>query len=76
MKVVYAGFLLPFGHKASLVKVTERKLKPRAGGQPGAYLFQRMFIIVREPRRTFEMTSRAVRRDRRLDLRCRSDRSI
>jgi hypothetical protein len=27
VKVVYAGFLLPFGHRASLVKITERKIK-------------------------------------------------
>ena len=28
VKVVYAGFLLPFGHRASLVKITERKFAP------------------------------------------------
>ncbi len=52
VKVVYAGFLWPFGHKASLVKVTERKFAPTQPGNP-AYLFQRMFIIVREPTRTY-----------------------
>ena len=33
VKVVYAGFLFPFGHKASLVKVTERKFAPTPAGQ-------------------------------------------
>ncbi|MGH9245456.1 MAG: hypothetical protein ACRD29_14300 [Acidimicrobiales bacterium] len=56
VKVVYSGFLLPFGHKASLVKITERKL---ASGPAGlvAYLFQRMFIIVREPHKQFRTAS-------------------
>ncbi|TME08158.1 MAG: hypothetical protein E6I65_12850, partial [Chloroflexi bacterium] len=57
VKVVYAGFLLPFGHKASLVKVTERKIKPGPDGRPVAYLFQRMFIIVREPEKQFNSTT-------------------
>jgi hypothetical protein len=51
VKVVYAGHLFPFGHRASLVKVTERKFEPMPG-RPSvkvAYLRQRMFIIVREP---------------------------
>ncbi len=65
VKVVYAGFLLPFGHRASLVKITERKLKRGLGGT-AAYLFQRMFIIVREPQREFR-DSRSIA-DRRLDL--------
>jgi hypothetical protein len=51
VKVVYAGNLFPFGHRASLVKVTERKFEPHPT-QPSlkvAYLRQRMFIVVREP---------------------------
>jgi hypothetical protein len=53
VKVVYAGFLLPFGHRASLVKVTERKIA--AGSNPPiAYLYQRIFIIVREPEKQFD----------------------
>jgi hypothetical protein len=51
VKVVYAGFLLPFGHRASLVKVTERKVKSGI-----AYLFQRMFVVVREPLRSYGAT--------------------
>jgi len=48
VRVVYRGYLFPFGHRASLVKITERKFYPQ-GGRHVAYLFQRMFIIVREP---------------------------
>lgn len=49
VRVVYAGYLYPFGHEASLVKITERKFYYRED-PPGyvAYLFQRMFIIVRQ----------------------------
>jgi hypothetical protein len=49
VRVVYKGYLLPFGNQASLVKVTERKFWKREDGQQIAYLFQRMFIIVRKP---------------------------
>ncbi len=49
VKVVYAGFLFPFGHPASLVKVTERKIDAHPD-LPGryAYLRQRFFIVVRQ----------------------------
>ncbi|HYA49251.1 MAG TPA: hypothetical protein VEG35_06085, partial [Burkholderiales bacterium] len=49
VRVVYKGYLLPFGNQASLVKVTERKFWKREDGQQVAYLFQRMFIVVRKP---------------------------
>jgi hypothetical protein len=52
VRVVRAGFLFPLGHRASLIKVTERKFHPEAPGTP-AYLFQRMFIVVRERTRTY-----------------------
>ncbi|HET7718973.1 MAG TPA: hypothetical protein VFK43_03325, partial [Acidimicrobiales bacterium] len=67
VKVVYAGFLMPFGHRASLVKVTERKIKPGLGGE-AAYLFQRMFLIVREPEKKFRADSRPLPDGRRLDM--------
>ncbi|HUR22618.1 MAG TPA: hypothetical protein VMZ73_01980 [Acidimicrobiales bacterium] len=67
VKVVYAGFLMPFGHRASLVKITERKIKPGVGGE-AAYLFQRMFLIVREPERKFRTDSTKLPDDRRLDM--------
>ena len=53
VKVVYAGFLYPFGHRASLVKITERKFQKTPSGQTAAYLRQRMFIIVRESEKTY-----------------------
>jgi hypothetical protein len=56
VRVVYKGFLVPFGHRASVVKVTERKFYRDPNGKPGyiAYLWQRFFIIVREPLRSYE----------------------
>jgi hypothetical protein len=51
VKVVYKGYLLPFGNQASLVKVTERRFWKRDDGQQIAYSFQRMFIVVRKPER-------------------------
>jgi hypothetical protein len=52
VRVVYKGYLLPFGHRASLVKVTERKIivnkdYPQNGFV--AILHQRMFIVVQHP---------------------------
>ena len=67
VKVVYSGFLLPFGHRASLVKLTERKFADGPGGTT-AYLFQRMFILVREPEKAFRTDTRALPDGRRLHL--------
>ena len=57
VRVVYQGYLFPFGHRASLIKVTERKFHPKSEYPdiPGniAYLRQRMFIVVREPDKIF-----------------------
>ncbi|HKX41758.1 MAG TPA: hypothetical protein VJO99_11405 [Burkholderiaceae bacterium] len=58
VRVVYKGYLFPFGHRVALIKVSERKFHSgRAGTEslPGnpAYLRQRMFILVRERERTF-----------------------
>ncbi len=55
VRVVYKGYLFPFGHSASLVKVTERKFFYQ-NGRNVAYLFQRMFIVVREPIKLFGNT--------------------
>ncbi len=59
VKIVYRGFLYPFGHRVSLVKVTERKFHngtATAEQEPGnpAYLRQRYFLIIREKLRTFD----------------------
>ncbi|HLY43004.1 MAG TPA: hypothetical protein VKR52_17450 [Terracidiphilus sp.] len=56
VRVVYTGFLYPFGHAASLIKVTERKVVPPDGAtvtQATAYLRQHMYIVVREPEMTY-----------------------
>jgi hypothetical protein len=68
VRVVYKGFLFPFGHRVALVKVSERKFHngARDGNgvstieqKPGntAYLRQRFFIIVRERERRFADTT-------------------
>ncbi|WP_310569548.1 hypothetical protein [Gemmatimonas sp.] len=58
VRVVYAGFLMPFGHAASLIKVTERKFEPVDAQFPlrrrVARLRQRFFIVVRETVKTFD----------------------
>ena len=60
VKVVQAGFLFPFGHRASLVTVTERRFQrirfPRGHPQLGrlaAVNRQRMYLVVREPERNY-----------------------
>jgi hypothetical protein len=56
VRVVYAGYLCPFGHRASLVKVTERKFfLAENAGTTGfvAYLFQRFFLVCRERERIY-----------------------
>ncbi len=63
VRVVYAGFLLPFGNDASLVKVTERKLQSISSGPTTAYLRQRFFIIVREPTMFYQSLTDAQRRN-------------
>lgn len=52
VKIVEAGFLFPFGHAASLVKITERK--PDDSTRSAANR-QRMYIVVREPVVYYEM---------------------
>ncbi len=54
VRVAYPGFLFPFGHRCFLVKITEREIKHR--DTPVAYLWQRWFIIVRQPTRTYPPT--------------------
>ncbi|WP_199555938.1 coiled-coil domain-containing protein [Sandaracinobacteroides hominis] len=65
VRIVYKGFLYPFGHRVSLVKVTERKFHSPPGntvtGNPAsqypgniAYLRQRLFMIVRERERHYD----------------------
>ena len=53
VRVVYRGFLLPCGHRASLVKITEREFEP-SDREIVAYLRQRIYIICREPEKIFK----------------------
>ena len=55
VRVVYKGYLFPFMHRASLVKITERKFHANQSGN-AAYLRQRMFILVREPEKFYPPT--------------------
>jgi hypothetical protein len=61
VRIVYEGFLLPFGHRASLIKVTERMVHAPNGtlgnptDSPVAYLRQRMYVVVREPEKTYDV---------------------
>ena len=52
VRVVYKGYFFPFGHRASLIKVTERKFE-LVDGKIVACLRQRMFIVVRNPVKTY-----------------------
>ena len=47
VRVALAGYLFPFGHKAVLVQITERKIKEAS--TPHARMYQRKFIVVSEP---------------------------
>jgi hypothetical protein len=54
VRIVYEGRLKPTGHKAALIKVTERRFENQPGTQfPVAYLRQFMYIVVREPERDY-----------------------
>ena len=61
VRVMYAGYLWPFGHAASLIKVSERKFESLDGQrtQRVALLRQRFFIAVREPVRTYSGANHA-----------------
>lgn len=57
VRIVYEGFLYPFGHRASLVKVTERKVVPGTSPtvtEPVAYLRQHMYIVLREREKSYK----------------------
>lgn len=54
VRVVEEGSLFPFGHRAALVTITERRFHVVGRAHPlaanyAATLFQKMFVVVREP---------------------------
>jgi hypothetical protein len=54
VEVAYKGFLFPIGHRASLLKVTERRFFPNPDTRkPTAYLIQRLFIVVGKREKNF-----------------------
>jgi hypothetical protein len=59
VRIVYEGELWPYRNRAALIKVTERKFKEH-NGLVVAYLFQRMFIVVREPEKRFDEADRGM----------------
>lgn len=59
IRVVEEGFLCPYGHRAALVSITERRFENAPAGGRGAYLRKRQFIIVRERVRRFPVTGQA-----------------
>ena len=55
VRIVYEGRLKELGHRASLVKVTERRFETGPTGHaPVAYLRQYMYIVVREPEKDYD----------------------
>lgn len=57
VRIVYEGRLKEFGHRASLIKVTERRFEPADGNQPPvAYLRQHIYIVVRQPEVDYTQT--------------------
>ena len=55
VRVVYPGYLFPFGHRCALVKITERKIQDATvdPDSPQARLYQRKFLVVSEPLRSY-----------------------
>jgi hypothetical protein len=51
VRVVYPGYLFPIGHKTTLVKLTERKMKD--AGPSVAGLYQKKFLMVGQPFRSY-----------------------
>ena len=51
VRVVYPGYLYPFGHQCALVKLTERKMKQTSPSVAG--LYQRKFLVLGERRRVY-----------------------
>lgn len=69
VRVVYRGFLYPFGHRASLIKITERKIRRVGDRGLCAVLVQRMFIVVREPEKFYDDYPVTADVNRRMPLR-------
>ena len=57
VQVAYKGFLFPLGHRAALIKVSERPFTPSRKNpdllDPRAYLIQRSYIVCSKPVKVF-----------------------
>lgn len=53
VKIVRSGYLFPFGHPAVLITISERKFNFNTGGQLGAYLRKRQFLVIRKPEKHY-----------------------
>jgi hypothetical protein len=54
VQVVKRGYLYPFGHKAVMIEITERKFGQKPAGYVGAWLRKRRFIVVKEFERNYK----------------------
>ena len=65
VKLVYRGFLLPFGHRAVLIKETQRffycEEEPVDPSRNICYLRQKFYIVVREPKKLYPAEGQAYR---------------
>jgi hypothetical protein len=52
VRVVKPGYLFPIGHRATIVKITERRMPDAVN--PNGYLFQRKFVAISQPVRTYD----------------------
>jgi hypothetical protein len=60
VEIAYKGFLFPIGHRASLLKVTERRFYPNpVNNRPTAYLIQRLFIVIGNREKHFPAVGQA-----------------
>ncbi len=46
-------YLFPFGHRGTMITITERKIKLDTA-DPAAYLYQRTYIVLRERTRRYD----------------------
>ncbi len=68
VRLVYEGKLADTGHRASLVKVTERRFETSPSGDPVAYLRQYFYVVVKERERVYA-TDGSTPRGRAMPLR-------
>jgi hypothetical protein len=57
VRIVEEGHLYPFGHRAAIITITERKFGdvavPEGGTTPVAHMILRQYIVVREPEKSY-----------------------